>query len=252
MAVFDSDLAGLAPQVRRIFLVVLLGLTLAALSCGDQEAQPQATPTTPQSGETANLFPNPGFEDGQDPWFSLKEPNFIRTEALANSGSASALLQMRDPLEAEGAKVYYLVQEIEPTEFPEVLRGYYRVENWKKETPKQYLQFVVIAFGVDNLPGGFTNHQIRYPLAGIDSPPFDIGNAYFVFLGKDEPVTGQWVPFEANIAEDFKRLWGAVPEGFDKLRILFEVRWDDKIAGQGAPEADVYYDDLYIGPAAGG
>lgn len=238
-------------KLRRIFLVVGLGLTLAVLSCGGQEAQPQATPTTPQPVGGGNLFQNPGFEDGRDPWFSLKEPDFIRVENQANSGNASALLQMRDPPEAEGAKVYYLVQEIEPKEFPEVVKGFYRVENWKKETRKQYLQFVVIAFGVDNLPGGFTNHQIRYILAGIDSPPFPIGNAHFIFLNKEEPVTGQWVPFEANIKDDFQRLWGAAPRGFEKLRILFEVRWDDKVAGQGAPQADVYYDDLYIGPASG-
>jgi len=236
-------------QLRSYSVVVLLGLTLAVLSCGDEEGEPGATATAPPSDEAANLFPNPGFEEGSDPWFSLKEPNFIRTEAMAHSESASALLQMRDPLEAEGAKVYYLVQEIEPEEFPEVLSGFYRVENWKKETPKQYIQFVVIAFGVDNLPGAFPNHQIRYPLAGIDSPPFPIGNAHFIFLGRDEPVTGEWVPFEANIREDFLRLWGAVPEGFDKLRILFEVRWDDKEALATA-EADAYFDDLYMGPAS--
>jgi hypothetical protein len=29
------------------------------------------------------------------------------------------------------------------------------------------------------------------------------------------------------------------------------VRWDDKMAGQGAPRGNVYYDDLYIGAAGG-
>jgi hypothetical protein len=60
------------------------------------------------------------------------------------------------------------------------------------------------------------------------------------------------VPFQANIREDFERLWGEAPEGYDKIRVLFEVRWDDKAAGDGAPQADVFYDDLYVGPAAGG
>jgi hypothetical protein len=37
---------------------------------------------------------------------------------------------------------------------------------------------------------------------------------------------------------------------FDKLRILFEKRWDSKEAGSPA-EADAFYDDLYVGPASG-
>jgi len=38
------------------------------------------------------------------------------------------------------------------------------------------------------------------------------------------------------------------PEGFSKIRVLFEVRFDDKEAGAPAA-AEVYYDDLYMGPA---
>lgn len=30
----------------------------------------------------------------------------------------------------------------------------------------------------------------------------------------------------------------------------FEVRHDDKAAGSGEVKADVFYDDLYVGPAA--
>lgn len=209
--------------------------------------RPPGAITTPDP--QSNLFGNAGFEDGRDPWFSLKPPDFILADDEAHSASHSALLQMRDTVDASGARVYYLVQEIQTGNFPELLSGYYRVENWKKATAKQYLQFVVIAFDVKNLPEAFPNHQIRYPLAGIAAQPFPIGNAKFVFVSKDEPVQGEWVRFERNIKEDFERLWGAAPEGFSKLRILFEVRYDDKMAGDGAPEADVYYDDLYIGPA---
>ncbi len=237
------------------FSVVLLPLlVLGALSCGDSESA--TSPTSTQSAD-GNLLLNAGLEDGPEPWLTFTnavnpdpQVHFVRTEAVAHSGKASAFLQMRDSPEVAGkAKVYYLVQEVQPGEFPEVVRGYYKVENWKKGTIRQYLQFVVIVFGVDNLPGGFPNHQIRYPLAGIDSPPFAIGNAYFDFITRTEPVSGQWIPFETNIKDDFKRLWGAVPQGFDKIRILFEVRWDAKEAGSAA-EADVYYDDLYLGPAS--
>jgi hypothetical protein len=204
--------------------------------------------SSPGTSATGNQFPNGGFEDGREPWYSLKPPDFILSSDIAHSGAASAHLQMREGTDAEGAKVFYLVQEITPEEFPEVLSGYYRVENWKKGTRKQYLQFVVIVFGADNAPGNFPNHQIRYPLAGIDSPPFPIGNAKFLFIGRDEPVQGEWVPFERNVRQDFIDVWGAVPEGFDKIRVLFEVRYDDKKVGEGPVEGDVYYDDLYFGP----
>ena len=173
---------------------------------------------------------------------------FTLSQEFAHGGSSSAHLSMHDPAFAEGSKVYYLVQEVDPGEFPDVVRGFYRVEDWQKSTPRQYLQFVVIAFGPDNFPADAANYQLRYGLAGLDSTPFQIDNAYFVFLDRNPPVTGEWVPFEAHIKDDFQRLWGKVPEGFDKLRLLFEVRWDDKTAGDGAADADVYYDDLFIGP----
>lgn len=239
------------PRALRRFSVVVLAIAMLALACNGENSEPTNGPS-PQATEGGNVFLNPGLEDGDDPWFSLKpeEGPFIRTSDLAHSGQYSAKFEMRDPADAQDAKVYYLVQEIAPEEFPEFLSGYYRVEQWQKGTTKQYLQFVVIAFGADNLPGGFPNHQIRYILAGIDSPPFPIGNAHFLFLGRDEPVLGEWVRFEANVREDFERLWGTAPESFEGIRILFEVRWDDKQPGQAAL-ADVYYDDLYFGPAGG-
>jgi hypothetical protein len=70
-----------------------------------------------------------------------------------------------------------------------------------------------------------------------------------VFISKDEPVTGQWVYFERNIRDDFEQLWGAVPTSFETIRILFETRYDDKASGSGEAKADVFYDDLYVGPA---
>jgi len=158
---------------------------------------------------------------------------------------------MRDPAEASGAKVYYLVQEITPKEMPELICGYYRVENWVKGSRHQYVQAVAIAFAPSNFPnqeaGGFPNYQIRFLLAGTDSPPFAIENGKFVFVTREEPVQGQWVPFELRLRDSFQELWGAAPEGFEKLRLLFEVRWDNKVAGAGPAQADAYYDDLYTG-----
>ena len=42
-------------------------------------------------------------------------------------------------------------------------------------------------------------------------------------------------------------VWGEVPRGVTKLRILFEVRWDDRSADAAPSRADVYFDDLYVG-----
>jgi len=215
------------------------------------EPRPTLTPGAyePPAG-SANVFGNPGLEEGAQYWFALHDQTVATTSTVAHSGQASAYLNMRDPAEATGAKVYYLVQEVAPAEFPELISGYYRVENWKRGTEKQYLQFVVILFGPTNLGNQYPNYQIRYPLAGISEDPFPIANAFFIYLGREEPRQGEWVYFETNIKEDFLEKWGAVPEGYSKMRILFEVRYDDKEPGNVA-EADVYYDDLYMGPAAG-
>lgn len=230
--------------------------TVSATSTPGPALSPQPSPLP----ANANVIAYPGFEDcpeGSTPcgaWFSLKPPVFELAD-VAHSGAKSAHLKMRDPDTATGAKVYYLVQEVNPTEFPEVISGYYRVENWVKGTPKQYLQFVVIVWGAENAPAGshgqkFPNHQIRYLEAGIDKNPFAIANAKFIYLSKDDPVEGEWVPFKVNVKQDFLKQWGAVPTGYERIRLLFEVRYDDKLA-ESKSEADVYYDDLYFGPAKG-
>ena len=234
-------------------LVIVLAVAVAALvaACGGGSS-PQGTP---EAGVQLadNLFKNGSFEAGSDPWISLATAAwgtpFSVSSHLAHDGAQSAYLELRASPDDTGAKVFGVVQEVSPDHFPEVLSGNYYVDDWTKGTPKQYLQFVVIVFGATNLPGGFVNHQIRYPLAGINAEPFAISNAKFRFVGSEEPTTGQWVHFERPIAGDFEELWGAVPQGFEKIRVLFEVRYDDKTAG-GEGKADVYYDDLYLGPAA--
>lgn len=234
--------------------ILALGLLLLAAACGGGDSEPHQLPSLCDAGPqppppTDNVFANPSFEDGAAPWCFLKPPAFILSQDFAHSGKTSARLPFQASESEEGNKIAYLVQEIEVEDLPEVLSGYYRVENWNKGTEKQYLQFVVIVWGADNAPSGFQNHQIRYLLAGIDSPPFAIGNAHFVFLSRDDPPTGEWVHFERNLRDDFESLWGDVPEGIDYIRLLFEVRYDDKAVGEGPLGADVYYDDLYFGPA---
>ena len=253
-------------------LVVLSALAVAACNGGGQPAPtPTATPapsptTVPTAEPTAtplpapsppgpatpgpdgNVFRNGSFEEGRDPWFSLRPPEFTVSSDFAVSGEHSAKLQMRAKEQDEGTAIFYVIQEVLPEEFPEVISGHYRVTDWVRGTKLQYLQFAVIAFGAKNLPGDFSNHQIRYILSGIDVEPFAIANARFVFLSTKDPPLNEWVPFQVNVKQDFEKLWGDVPE-FDKIRVLFEVRYDGKAAGGSPPEADAYYDDLFFGPA---
>ena len=239
---------------RRLWIsLVALMLGVVALSAcgGDSDIEGPLTPSARPEG--ANLFVNPSFEEGPGPWISLETSAwgkpFSVSQRQVQSGANSALLELRSTEEGAGsAFVYGVVQELELEEFPDVLSGYYYVDRWEKGTPRQYLQFVVIVFGVPNLPAQ-PNHQIRYILAGVDSQPTFISNARYRMLSRDEPKVGEWVYFERNIREDFQELWGAAPVNFGTTRILFEVRWDDRTPADGLSAADVFYDNLYLGPA---
>jgi hypothetical protein len=254
-------------EPRRIRLAATIGIAVVAVlitGClGGGDADGDGSTSTGASSDgahpgtcldqqpdtNANLLQNASFEEGAEPWVSLTEDSGYQvTVEQAHSGEHSALLRMRDPAEAFDNKVYYLVQEITPSQIPDVVCGYYRVENWMRGSRHQYLQVVAIAFEPTNFPPDVSNYQIRYLLAGADSPPFPISNAKFVFVTRDQqPVQGEWVPFELHLKDDFQEQWGAVPEGFSSLRLLFEVRWDNKVSGEGAAEADAFYDDLYAG-----
>jgi hypothetical protein len=236
-------------------LVAALAL-LASCTAGDDSAGDGVSPTgsavaPPLEG---SLLANPGFEEGEAPWASLESwgTHFAVSDAFVHSGTKSAYLALRsEGAEAEAARVFGVEQEITPDEFPDVLSGYYYVDRWEPGTPKQYMQFVVIVFGADNIPpevASATNHQIRYILAGVDSQPIQISNAKFVMVGTGPPKQGEWVHFQRNMRQDFQELWGDVPEGYDFIRILFETRWDDRASTDAASAADVYYDDLYAGP----
>jgi hypothetical protein len=65
--------------------------------------------------------------------------------------------------------------------------------------------------------------------------------------GIPEIQGGRWIKFDFDLYSDFRRHWGQVPKGFTKIRVLFEVRYDEKAAGEGDAAADVYYDDLNVG-----
>jgi hypothetical protein len=93
---------------------------------------------------------------------------------------------------------------------------------------------------------GLGNYQIRFYLAGLDEPPFLLRNARVAFVGRGGPELGRWTYFEIPLRAEFERLWGVVPSGYEKLRVLFEARWDGRPPGSRV-EADVAFDDLFLG-----
>jgi hypothetical protein len=212
---------------------------LFAVACGGDDEG---------SGE---ILINPGFEEGKTGWTSLETevwfPDFNISTDVVHGGTQAAHLEMR-PQATEPTLIFGVVQEVTPEEFPGQVSGFYRVDNWQRATPKQYLQIVVIAWEAENRPPQFNNHQIRYILGGIDQPPFRIDNAKYIFLNTGEPQQGEWLPFTLNVRQDFIDQWGEAPEGFEFIRLLFEVRYDERTSGQN-PTADVYYDDLHVGDA---
>lgn len=245
------------PVIAILILVCLAACDIPESSTSASSATPAKVsvsipPVTVPPSAKANLFVNPGFEDGAEPWLSLTtrawgEPFSVSRE-VAHAGIQSARLNLR-AREAAGARIVGVVQETKSETFPELLSGYYQVAKWVRGTGIQYIQFVVIVFDSENAPMRFPNHQIRYLLAGTDKQPFSIGNAKFIYVGTEEATPGGWVYFARNLREDFIDQWGDVPKRFSKIRVLFEVRYDKKQQGETDSSAVVYFDDLYLGSA---
>jgi hypothetical protein len=202
-----------------------------------------------------NMLQNPGFEDGTEPWWYFPDRphwgGFTVTTAQALSGRWSARLDLLcDEQHPPPSKAHIrgVIQNVQTPVFPARVSGDYYVETWEKGTVDQYIQFVVIVAGVPMTGGAVSNTQIRYLLAGIDHPPFDIANAKFFYVTKEEPQVGKWVHFERDLVQDFTELWGSIPAQFEHVRVLFEVRWDNvDLANPPRLHSVVYFDDLYLG-----
>jgi len=242
----------------RVTLALLLG-GLAALSCdtGERSEATQAVAERP-----GNLLANPGFEAGREGWSYPTHSEFWKDFEIIDSGARTGRRVAYLRLEREGSsppmrvEVHGVVQELRPEPFPERLGGWYRVQRWEKDSKRTalYLQVVVIVWDDPRIAsivrserptGKLRNYQIRYYLAGLEEPPFQLLNARFEFVAKTPPELGVWTHFEVPLRADFERLWGVVPEGYGRLDIFFEARWDHMPEGTGV-RADVYYDDLYL------
>lgn len=217
--------------------LALLAVALAmsgAVSCGDGKG---------------NLLENPSFEAGEDPWSTLNALPFQRVTNQAVDGDTSALLQIAASPEDTGSGRSLVLQNVEGGEFPEVISGFYRVENWTKGAERQSIQVAVIVLGATNLRGEFPNHQVHYILGGVAPEAGSETNIRNVYLGDEEPNQNQWIPFQGDVRQDFIDLWGAPPEGYELIRVLFETRFEDKEEGSAPVRGDIYLDDLYLGPS---
>jgi hypothetical protein len=211
----------------------------------------------PESG--FNMLTNPGFEDAAQgstaPWWYFPDRphwgGFTISSAQTLTGRWAARLDLlvdEQHPPPDKAHIRGVIQDIRSPVFPTRISGNYYVERWEKGTIDQYMQFVVIAAGAAMSGGSVQNTQIRYLLAGIDHPPFGIANAKFFYVTKTEPEVGKWVHFERNLVQDFTELWGSVPETFQNVRVLFEVRYDNvDVNNPPRLHAVVYFDDLYLG-----
>ena len=248
------------PSERRRSVLGLLVLWLAS-ACTTVPSRPPAPTDIP-----GNRLENPGFESGRTGWSyrdkSRHWQDFEIVSEPTRSGRGAVRLHLKrvpdDP--PKSVLVAGVVQSLGPTGIPEKVTGWYRVDRWEKASERTalYLQFVAILKGdprtaqlvypLDPSRGKtLNNYQLRYYLVGLEQAPFDVENARSQFIVKGSPVLDEWVRFEIPLRADFERLWGQ-PQQYHQLDLLFEARWDHKPEGS-AVHADVYYDDLYLGPA---
>jgi hypothetical protein len=238
----------LVPARARLLLVAIASLGAFAAGCGlFEELPPVPTPVAPID---ENRIVNGGFEAGAEPWRTLESPSwrpFDISDTVARSGDRSLALTLQGDESETGTRIVGAVQEVRSFGFPEFVSGYYRVDEWQPTASFQYLQFVVIVRG-GQFGDAFQLHEIRFPIAGAARQPFELSNSRFVFLSRDPPETGEWTYFSYPLARAFERHWGHVPQTWDSLEVLFEVRYDGKTAEQSPTRAQVYFDDLYLGP----
>lgn len=202
-----------------------------------------------------NFLTNPGFEDGTEPWWYFPDRphwgGFTTTTGVAHDGRWSARLELRiDEQHPPPDKTHIrgVIHDVRTPVLPGVVSGWYYVERWDRSAVDTYIQFVVIVAGAAMSGGSVQNQQLRYLLAGIDHPPFGIANAKFVYISQADPPVGQWVRFERNLTADFLEYWGELPERFENVRVLFEVRYDNlDVANPPRIHAVVHFDDLFLG-----
>lgn len=246
------------PNRRRLALhAAVLGCLV--LACRGEKGSPGASPSTqlpespgpelPKTALRGNLLLNPGFEEGPGPWFAMDTEawvNFQISDSAGRGGTHAAYLPVRAGERTPRAQIWGVSQYINPSTFPRKLSGWYRVDRWVRGAPNQYVQAVLMVWG--RLPDRpFPNYTIRYPLGGVDKQPMFMSNGRYRFLRSELPPLGEWTYFETDPTADFKESWLLVPNVYAKLQVFFEARFDDRTDFFAPTEADVYFDDVYLG-----
>jgi len=196
-----------------------------------------------------NLLVNADFESGARGWsyptWSEHWAGFEVDRREAHSGRRAAHLEVRnDP--ARSTRVWGVMQELRPKEFPHYLAGFYRVNSWEQGTPLMYLQSVIIVWR-KKPAAGMNNFQVRFLLGGVAFRPTRMENVRYVHFSKAAPVQGQWTPFAVDVWEAFQSQWGYVPPEWDRINVFFEARYDEREKADAPIRAEVFYDDLYLG-----
>ncbi len=242
---------------RSVLAAAIFVLAAGAAIVGGITIKKRVKAIRGESVDSKNLLVNPGFEEGKVGWHWLHWSKgwapFQISRDKSRSGDFSALLPVRSEGESRSTIVWGVVQEALVGSDPiDCLEGYYYVDRWERGAKSQYIQAVIIDLS-RKLDSG--NPQIRYILSGMDHPPYNLGNARYVFLDRERrksPPQKKWVRFNADPAADFKTFWGYRPSRQHRLRVLFEARFDARSATSPQAMANVYYDDLFLGSKVSG
>lgn len=203
--------------------------------------------------EPTNLIKNAGFEAGTQEWKWLEWSKgwapFEHASNHAYEGKGSLYLPVRS--DGRPTIVWGAVQELTlDDDIPECVEGYYYVDQWQGGEWKQYLQFVIIDLS-HSLGEKMGQAQLRYIVSGVTTPPLNISNAQYLFVEthrRETPVLKQWTKFSIDPKADFLKNWNYTPTKGSQLRILFEARFDHHMKQANPALADVYFDNLYMGP----
>ncbi|HSA59425.1 MAG TPA: hypothetical protein VLJ37_07035 [bacterium] len=199
-----------------------------------------------------NLVLNPSFED-DTAWTSRQHPGWHRFELTPkrpHSGRRCAQTVLEKHPVTEGAQIWGALQEFKVSKLPRKIGVWYRIENWKQATGKQYVQVVVMIH--DKRLEKLTTQpqmQVRYILAGLSEPPYpNPVNGRYLMAGPKKPRQGRWVHFERNLVDDFVKAWGWYPENFQRMEIFLEARYDEPVPEGIKVTGEVYWDDAILMP----
>ncbi|MBQ1265328.1 MAG: hypothetical protein IIY06_00980 [Proteobacteria bacterium] len=250
-----------------IFLFVIWMATLAVMAGCGQSATPVQKMGDVSYGDVdglpdratspvvlqGNILMNAGFENGTETWqwldWSKGWAAFKHATDHSYEGNGSLYLPLKS--DERPTVVWGAVQEITlDDDIPECVEGYYYIEQWHSGDWKQYLQVVIIDLS-HSLGEKMGQAQLRYIVSGTTTPPLNISNAQYLFVEthrRETPVLKQWTKFSFNPRADFEKNWNYKPTKGAKLRVLFEARYDHHRKQQNPVLADVYFDNLYMGP----